>query len=84
MGIGSCWSKAREPGGGKSDRVGKTDRVPAAAGSLFNLKKDLGETTNVAAQHLDKVRELTERMKTFVTALKAHSRHVGTLSAKAK
>lgn len=76
--------KGQKPGGGKSDRVGKTDRVPAVAGSLFNLKNDLGETTNVAAQHPDKVRELTERMKAFVTELEAHSRPIGTLSGKEK
>lgn len=76
--------KGQKPGGGKSDRLGKTDRVPAAAGSLFNLKKDVGETTNIAAKHPDKVWELTERMKTFVTELKTHSRPIGTLSTKAK
>ncbi|MEP3478950.1 MAG: sulfatase-like hydrolase/transferase [Fuerstiella sp.] len=75
--------KGQKPGGGKSDRVGKTDRLPATTGSLFNVKQDPGETTNVAARHPDKVRELTERMKTFTTELNANSRPIGTLSGKA-
>lgn len=74
--------KGQNPGGGRSDRVGKTDRVPATAGSLFNLKNDLGETTNVAANHPDKVRELSERMKAFTKELDENSRPIGTLSTK--
>lgn len=76
--------KGQSPGGGRSDRVGKTDRIPAVAGSLFNVKQDPGETTNVGAQHPDNVRELTERMKAFVTELDSHSRPIGTLSGKEK
>ncbi|EMI19316.1 arylsulfatase A [Rhodopirellula maiorica SM1] len=72
--------KSQTPGGGKSDTIGKTDRVAAAAGSLFNLKNDVSETTNVAAEHPEKVQQLTERMKTFTKELDANSRPIGTLS----
>jgi arylsulfatase A-like enzyme len=71
--------KAQSPGGGRSDQVGKTDRVPAEAGSLFNLKEDLGETTDLSAQHPEKVQELTEIMNVFMEELEANSRPVGDL-----
>lgn len=71
--------KGQSPGGGRSDRVGKTDRVPAAAGSLFNLKDDLGETTDLSAQHPEKVQELTEIMNVFMKELEANKRPVGKL-----
>ena len=74
----------QKPGGGRSDRIGKTDRVAAAAGSLFDLKNDVGETTDVAADQPQKVRELTERMKTFVKELEANSRPIGTVSMETK
>ena len=55
---GGC---VRAPTGcGKSDQVGKTNRIPAAAGSLFNLKNDPGEVNDVSAKYPEKVRELTE------------------------
>ena len=76
--------RSQKPGGGRSDRIGKTDRVAAVAGSLFDLKNDVGETTNIAADQPQKVRELTERMKTFVKELEANSRPVGTLSKETK
>ncbi|QDV40620.1 Arylsulfatase [Stieleria neptunia] len=72
--------KGQKPGGGKSDRVGKTDRVPAPAGSLFNLKVDPSESTNVAAEYPDQVAELTNRMNDFMKDLDAHSRPIGSLS----
>lgn len=39
---------------------------------LFNLKEDLGETTNLAAQHPEKVRELNELIDRFVKETNAH------------
>ncbi len=74
--------KSQKPGGGKSDRVGKTDRVPAPAGAMFNLKIDPSESTNVAAEHPDQVAELTNRMSDFMKHLNAHSRPIGSLSTK--
>jgi arylsulfatase A-like enzyme len=71
--------KGQSPGGGNSDRVGKTDRIPAKAGSLFNLKEDLGETTDLSAQHPEKVQELTKTMKVFMEELETNSRPVGEL-----
>lgn len=71
--------KGQSPGGGRSDEVGKTDRVPAQAGSLFNLKEDLGETTDLSAQHPEKVQELTAMMNAFMEELEANSRPVGEL-----
>lgn len=61
--------KGQRPGNGKSDQFGKTDRVPAKPGSLFNLKEDPGETTDVSAKHPEKVRELTEMMNAFIAEL---------------
>lgn len=53
--------------------------IPAEAGSLFNLKEDLGETTDLSAQHPEKVQELTEIMNIFMEELEANSRPVGRL-----
>ena len=72
--------KSQKPGGGRSDRVGKTDRVPAASGSLFDLGNDVSETSNIAADRPQKVLELTERMRAFVRELEANSRPIGRLS----
>lgn len=58
-------------------QVGKTDRVPAAAGSLFHLKVDVGETTDISKQHPERVAELTTRMKAFQTELKKNTRPIG-------
>ena len=69
--------KGQKPGGGKSDQVGKTDRVPAEAGSLFDLKDDPGETTDVSAKHREKVQELTKMMNAFMAEFEANSRPIG-------
>jgi arylsulfatase A-like enzyme len=69
--------KGQKPGGGRSDQIGKTDRVPAEAGSLFNLKDDPEETTDVSAQHPKTVQELTKMMSAFMAEFEANSRPVG-------
>jgi len=46
-------------------------------GELYNLKNDLGETTNVAAAHPDKVKELRAMLTDFAAEIKAHARPVG-------
>ena len=74
--------KGRKPSEGESDQVGKTDRFPAHAGTLFNLKADPGETTDVAAKHPDKVIELKKIMSDFKSELDAHSRPSGLITDK--
>lgn len=63
--------------GGKSGRERK--RPSAPAGSLFNLKIDPGETTDVSAQHPKVVSDLRRRMEAAVRELEANSRPIGSL-----
>lgn len=72
--------KGQTPGGSKADQFGKTDRVPAAAGSLFNLKEDVGETTDISKKHSEKVAELTNLMKTFQQELHQNTRSIGRIT----
>jgi arylsulfatase A-like enzyme len=72
--------KDQKPGGSKADQVGKTDRVSAAAGSLFNLKEDIGETTDVSKKHPERVAELTKLMKAFQAELKENTRSIGRIT----
>ncbi|TWT97380.1 sulfatase-like hydrolase/transferase [Neorhodopirellula pilleata] len=72
-------TKRRNPSKVEADHVGKADRLPAHTGTLFNLKADPGETTDVAAEHPDKVAELTKRMSDFMKDLDAHSRPIGNI-----
>lgn len=74
-------TKAQKPGGtnDKKEAKGKTDRVPAPAGSLFNLKNDPGETTDLSSQNPEKVQELAKFMDAFMAELEANSRPIGTL-----
>jgi arylsulfatase A-like enzyme len=69
--------KAQKPGGGRSDQVGQTDRIPAPAGALFNLKVDPGETIDVSTQHPEIVSELKRRMEAAMTELNANTREIG-------
>ena len=69
--------KAQKPGGGKFDQVGKTDRVPARAGSLFNLKVDPGETTDVSSQYPEIVSDLKRRMEVAMAELGVNTRKIG-------
>jgi arylsulfatase A-like enzyme len=61
--------------GGQERRWGK--RVPAEAGSLFDLREDPGETKNVAAQHPEIVADLTRRMEAAIKELDANTREIG-------
>jgi arylsulfatase A-like enzyme len=70
-------TRDQKPGGSKADQVGKTDRVPAKAGSLFNLKDDLGETTDVSKAHPERVADLTRLMDRFMSELNANTRPIG-------
>ena len=71
--------KAQKPGGGKSNLIGKTDRVPADAGSLFNLAEDPAEEHNIAAFHPEIVQELERRMDLAQLELARNSRPIGRL-----
>jgi hypothetical protein len=39
------------------------DKTPMGATEIYNLKEDIGETNNVAAQHPDIVKKMEEIMK---------------------
>jgi len=67
----------QNPGGNVKEGRGKQGRLPARAGSLFNLKEDLSETTDVSASHPEKVKELTRMMEAFMKDLEANSRPIG-------
>jgi len=67
----------QRPGGKSRDGRGKQGRLPARAGSLFNLRDDIGETTDVSAAHPEKVKELTGMMEAFMKELEENSRPIG-------
>lgn len=60
----------------KLRRVGKSRREPAGV-ALYHLGDDIGETTNLAEKHPEKVRELIETMEAFDASLKASARPAG-------
>jgi hypothetical protein len=67
----------QKPGGNVKEGRGKQGRLPARAGSLFNLRDDPGETIDVSASHPEKVKELTRMMEAFMKELAANSRPIG-------
>lgn len=67
--------KGQSPGG--NGNKGMQGRVPAKAGSLFNLKDDPGETTDVSSNHPDKVEQLEALMTNFMIEYEANQRPVG-------
>lgn len=69
--------KGQRPGGSHSSTRGKTDRIPADPGSLFNLEEDPGETTDLSKENPGMVAELTATMQVFMAELKANSRPIG-------
>ena len=50
-----------------SSGLGPHIKVPAG-GALFNLANDTGETKNVADQHPDRLRQMSEKLKAIVQA----------------
>jgi arylsulfatase A-like enzyme len=62
--------------GGKGNR-GDSSRQGVKAGALFNLRNDIGEATDLSAQHPEIVKRLEERMTDFVDTLRAHTREIG-------
>lgn len=67
--------KGQAPGGKGSK--GMQGRKPASAGTLFNLKDDLGETTDVSTGHPEKVRQLEEIMTNYIEEYEANKRPIG-------
>ena len=64
--------------GGKSGRSGK--RPSAAAGSLFDLKTDPGETRDVSTEHPDVVAKLRQQMNEVLRDLEVNRRPIGRVS----
>jgi arylsulfatase A-like enzyme len=67
--------KGQSPGGKGNN--GKQGRKPAKAFSLFNLKDDIGETTDVAFEHLEIVLQLQELMTNYMKEFEANKRPAG-------
>ena len=63
-----------KPGGN-----GREDAGSAEAGSLFNLKEDIGEKNNVSSQYPELVKEMTKMMEEYLKDLKTNSRKAGTV-----
>lgn len=66
--------------GGSNKGKGRTDRAPAQGGSLFNLRKDPGETTDVSKQHPEIFSDLKRRMSAVMAELKANTRQIGKIA----
>ncbi|MEM1158501.1 MAG: sulfatase-like hydrolase/transferase [Verrucomicrobiota bacterium] len=73
-------TKDMKPGGSNASTRGKTGRVGAKAGELFNLERDIGETMDVAAAHPEKVEELTKLMNAFMTEYSKNHRPIGKIT----
>ncbi len=58
------WKLVKAPGanGGQSEELGKADTVGA---HLYNLKKDIGETENLAEKEPQKLKELSDAWNTW-------------------
>lgn len=67
--------KGQSPGG--NGKKGMQGRKSARAGSLFNLKEDLGETTDVSAKHPAIVAQLQGLMSDFMKDFEANKRSIG-------
>ena len=48
----------------------KTDRVPANAGSLFNLREDPGETKTLSQAYPEKALDLKKMMDSYMETFK--------------
>ena len=68
-------TKAQKPGG--KGNKGMRGRKSAAAGSLFNLKMDPGETTDLSKQKPEQVSELKRLMETCMKELAVNTRPIG-------
>lgn len=70
--------REQKPGGGLKN--GKEDRVPAKAGSLFNLCEDIGETKDVSDECPEKTAELKKIMESYMKKFKEEMRPAGVVS----
>lgn len=61
---------------GKGGKKGKNKGNKSTTPHLFNLKDDIGETTNLAAKHPEKVKSLSRRMDKLDREITTHSRPV--------
>ena len=68
--------KEQKPGGSDKNQ-GRTDRIPAKAGSLFNLRDDIGETMDVSAKHPEKVQQLTKMAEAYLQEFQLNMREPG-------
>ena len=68
--------KEQKPGGSDKNQ-GRTDRIPAKAGSLFNLRDDIGETMDVSAKHPEKVQQLTKMAEAYLQEFQLNIRKPG-------
>ena len=59
--------KEQKPGGRMRPGHGDTSRVGAGAGSLFNLREDPGETTDLSTEYPENVEKLEFQMKVFMS-----------------
>ena len=64
--------KDQKPGGGGNR--GNTRRIPASAGSLFNLREDIGETEDVSREHPEKADQLRKMMDAFMASFEENVR----------
>lgn len=67
--------KGQTPGGKGTN--GMQGRVPAEAGSLFNLKDDVGETTDLSDQYPERVQDLTKMMELYMKEFAENTREIG-------
>jgi arylsulfatase A-like enzyme len=74
LGDWKLFLKTEKPGGKKGG-----ERQGTAAGSLYNMKADPGETTDVAAGHPEIVARLRRAAQVFHDELTANSRLIGRL-----
>ena len=72
--------KTQKPGGTKPGAKATEGRVEAKAGSLFNLKDDVGETTDLSARYPERVKELSRMMEAYMKAFDANTRQIGRIA----
>jgi arylsulfatase A-like enzyme len=74
--------KGQKPGGGV--KHGSRDRVAAQAGTLFNLKDDVGETTDLSSKYPERVNVLSKMMATYMKEFSANTREIGQIDEGSK
>lgn len=67
----------QKPGGKVRKGHGKQGRIPAKAGSLFNLKDNPGESTDLSLLHPEKTKQLKSMMEKMMQDLSGSERPIG-------